>query len=494
LATAAAPERESRLAALGRVLWEVETSLVDQPAALAPCSPLVAAHEAVQALLVAQIGAQFGLELDHDWLAPGLEKEIRGELRPVPTAPGGAVRFQVPPKALGAGLEVAAAAAGRCVVRARGPATCVERLLAVPVAAVVAMAGQEYYLGQLAWLEANRPVELQAPSAPVTTVAGRTATSEVSLRNWSPVDLKVTMVGTVPAAGWQVKVEPAQIEVAAASNATVAVQTTPPVTATPGEYEVQWTASYAGEAGAGVVAPLRLNVMEALTPLGVGPRPEVKPGGPARFRQRGRVAVFAQAGEAVEVEVRNLRVTHYLDSLAYRLFDPDQKLVASGSVAIDASRPVAVTAASTGAHILELQPGSGSAEIVVRNQGVAEFATKAEPLRLFCSPVMRWFYVPEDAKEFRLGAIDGGPDETARFVVTAPTGRVALDRDGNYAGSEIAIEVRSGEGGRVWCLSCTPRQDISFWLTGDVCPYLSASPEQVLAGRRSGGLGPATSD
>ena len=36
------------------------------------------------------------------------------------------------------------------------------------------------------------------------------------------------------------------------------------------------------------------------------------------------------------------------------------------------------------------------------------------------------------------------------------------------------------EAGAVWTLRVEPKQDIAFWLTGDVLPYLSTSPERVL--------------
>jgi hypothetical protein len=122
----------------------------------------------------------------------------------------------------------------------------------------------------------------------------------------------------------------------------------------------------------------------------------------------------------------------------------------------------------------------GQAEVRTESRFVAELATDQDKLHLFCSPVTRWFYVPAGARGFALCAQDGGPDETARFVVTSPTGRVALERDGNYAGTEMAVEVRPEEAGKVWTLRVEPRQDISLWLKGDVCPYLSATADGVL--------------
>ena len=88
--------------------------------------------------------------------------------------------------------------------------------------------------------------------------------------------------------------------------------------------------------------------------------------------------------------------------------------------------------------------------------------------------------MPAGSTGFRLGARDGGPDEGARFVITSPTGRVALEAEGNFNGIEIPVEVRAEESGKLWTLRVEPRQDLALWLAGDVLPYLSTSPERIL--------------
>ena len=40
--------------------------------------------------------------------------------------------------------------------------------------------------------------------------------------------------------------------------------------------------------------------------------------------------------------------------------------------------------------------------------------------------------------------------------------------------------MRPDEAGKVWTLRVEPRQDLSLWLAGDACPYLSTTPERVL--------------
>ncbi|MFW5869194.1 MAG: hypothetical protein ACOCX2_15315, partial [Armatimonadota bacterium] len=111
---------------------------------------------------------------------------------------------------------------------------------------------------------------------------------------------------------------------------------------------------------------------------------------------------------------------------------------------------------------------------------VAEVATAEDTLQLFGSEITRYFYVPEGAESFVLGATDGGPTEGARFVVTSPADRVAFEADGNYNGVEMPIDVRADEAGQVWTLRVEPRQDLALWLAGDAMPYLSTAPERVL--------------
>jgi hypothetical protein len=125
--------------------------------------------------------------------------------------------------------------------------------------------------------------------------------------------------------------------------------------------------------------------------------------------------------------------------------------------------------------------------VTFANRAVAEVATKLDPLQLFTSPITRYFYVPEGSEGFALSAEDGWPTETARFIITSPTGRSALETDGNYNGVELPVQVMADEAGKVWTLRVEPRQDIALWLTGDVMPYLSTAPERVLVAAETDG-------
>ncbi|MBU0610392.1 MAG: hypothetical protein KKI08_21095, partial [Armatimonadetes bacterium] len=200
----------------------------------------------------------------------------------------------------------------------------------------------------------------------------------------------------------------------------------------------------------------------------------------AHLRKTAKLVLYAAAGEKISVMLNNVRVTQYTNSLRYRLLDPDLKPLKQGSIVVDKSETIELAAATEGAYFLELVPDSGSVTLTTSVRSVALMATKADPVNLYCSTITRYFYVPAGAKAFRLGAQDGGPDETARFIITSPTGRVAFDRDGYYGGGEMPVEVKPDEAGKAWTLQILPRQDVTFWLAGDAMPYLSTAPERVI--------------
>jgi len=267
--------------------------------------------------------------------------------------------------------------------------------------------------------------------------------------------------------------------VPAATNVTTTLRLTPSAQAPQAHQAIAFTARH-GAADTAVLFRLPVQVQPQLVPLvaeaAQWSRPTVNPA----LRQTNTMLVYAAAGETLSLKLNNVRVTRYTDALNYRLIGPSLQTIKEGSVAVDQSASLALPAPETGVYTLSLRVQSGSVVVACDNRVAAELATAATPLNVFCSPLTRYFYVPPGAKEFRLGACDGGPDEGARFVVTSPTGRQAFDFDGNYLGAEIPIAVAPEEAGKVWKLTLTPKQDIKFWLAGEVCPYLSTAPERAL--------------
>jgi hypothetical protein len=241
-------------------------------------------------------------------------------------------------------------------------------------------------------------------------------------------------------------------------------------------------ANYTGDPASEVRALIRVALLSALVPVdpNASPTQAVDPTGQAHLRRAGKLVIFARQGEEIRLTVSSLQAGNYNATGGYVFRGPDLSALSEGSIPLDETREAKLAAPETGTYYLEVTPGVGQAVVTTENRFVAELATAQDPLNLFCSAVTRYFFVPAGAQGFELCAQDGGPDETARFVVTSPTGRVALDRDGNYSAAHMAVEVRPEEAGRVWTLRVEPRQDVSLWLAGEACPYLSATPEGVL--------------
>lgn len=488
LAEATAAEFPARLAGATATWFDAARALGDMPAALAPTAPLAALTQSLSALATPLAGARLEWSVAHDWLAPAEPKPVElalfgdgrsaaGELTATPV--GGWA-------AGGLRTEAAEAVESSGALRRRFVLTLddgryVERVVPLLGDAALTVGGLTLHLPALTWLEANRPLELRTPKGAMPVVAGRRGEATVVFRNSSPEPYPVEVTAAAPN-GWSAVAEPRRLTVPGLSDGTVALRVEPPVGASPGSYIVRCEAVHPGNPTTRLTGLVQASLLPMVVPLDTAPAewPRPEPANRAIYRRAGELAIWVAAGETIRVELRNVRVTVYEDALGYTLRDPDLQPLASGRVEVDQATVIERRATQEGTHYLSLAPRSGSADAIVDNRWAAEVATEQQRVSLFCSPITRWFYVPPGAREFRLRAIDGGPDETCRFQITSPNGRIALDRDGNYQGEALAIEVKPGEDGRLWVLRAVPRQDVEFWLEGDVCPYLSTAPERVL--------------
>ena len=486
LTSCPADQRDAQLASASRQFVELAASLGDLPGLLSPVSPLTKLHKRMRALVVARSGANLQMSTDHRWLAPRVDKKITldvfgplpAKVEAVPVGScceGGFVVGQ--PRALDAARNVSVTS----VAVRLNDGRYVERMVPILGVARLESGGQEYAVSSLLHLEANRPYQLLYDKEPVTLVAGRSRKTRINIRNWSPLDMKLQVTGSGPQ-GWKVVPDTPVVDSPALSDRAFDLTVTPPPDAERGLHEVRVFTNHAEPNDTRFVAVLRVGILDALVPLqpkvATWTRPALE--ARSRFRQAGAFAVYAAAGEQIAATISNIRVTQYVDTLSWRLFGPDMELIDRGRIAVDKSSDVSHVAETEGAYYLEVLPKQGSADVHFKNRCVAEIATPESPVKLFCSNVTRYFFVPEDATEFQLGAQDGGPTEGARFVITSPSGRVALDVDGNHHGARIPIEVQPDETGKVWTIRIEPRQDLTFWLTGDALPYLSTFPDRVL--------------
>jgi len=481
-----AEQRDAELAAASRQFVEVAQSFRDLPGALSPVGPLTRLHERMNALLTARLAMHVVLDAEHRWLAPRVDKPLSllvlgGEpeseqIIPVGFWAEGGFAVEQP----GGTVEAADRLVARPTVRL-DDASYVERAIPVLGVANVARDGQSWALTDILRLEANRPYQLIYAKDAITVVAGQPRTTSITVRNWSPLDLDLSLSGSGPE-GWEVTPAVARIASPALSDTEFEVSVQAPEDAPRGGCDVQVISNHSTDEDTGFIAVLPVSVLDALRPMmqqvAEWERPDEE--SRARIRNDSKFAIYADAGEEIAITIRNVRVTHYVDTLSWRLFRPDMSLIDEGRVAVDESTEIAHTAADAGTYYLEVVPKMGSADVIVANRPVAEVATEQDQLKLFCSEITRFFFVPAGSEGFRLGARDGGPTETARFVITSPTGRVAFEADGNYNGVEFPVEVRPDEAAKTWTIRVEPEQDLSFWLSGDVMPYLSSSPERML--------------
>ncbi len=486
LANAPRDRRAAELAAASRQFVAIATSFGDLPGALSPVSPLTTLHERLNALVVAQLDTRVAITADHRWLAPALDKRLAVVVQ-------GARPEDIAVTPVGFWRDGACRVA-ELGMPSRGSDTLifsptvrlddglyVERVIPMVASATVTRDGAQYAVADILRLEANRPYQLVYSKTALTAVAGRPRTTTIRVRNWSPLDLTLALGGSGPE-GWQVTPAQATVEAPALSDIAFDVAITPPADARRGSYDVRVVSNHADREDTGFIAVLPVNLLDALVPLtpdvAEWQRPELEER--SRIRQSSKFAVYAAEGEEIAISISNIRVTHYEDTLTWRLLGPSMELVDEGSIPVDEAAEVSHIAEAAGTWYLEVVPKQGSADVAFENRAVAEVATEQDPLQLFCSHIERHFYVPAGSAGFRLGARDGGPTETARFVITSPTGRVAFEADGNYNGAQLDVQVQPDEAGKAWSIRVDPEQDIAFWLAGDVLPYLSTAPERML--------------
>jgi len=483
---------DKTLGAVSKALYKACLDSRQDPKPFVADRPLMQVMERLHALLCARTAMLPLVEIKDDWLSPGVAKTIR-----VTPAPGYPDRKPdsievVPVGDWGKGM-VTVTSEVREADKANNTHTFtltlrdglyVERMVPVLFFLKVTRGEHEFYIPEIVRLEANRPVHLIKPRGVAHAVVGRESQATFTLRNWSPHPFTASL--QVSGKGFTTKLETGTVECPPLADTPVTVRFIADPGTRPGARRIQLKVKWADVSEATVTGYAAVDLREALVPVTDAtewaPTPEGKR---ATFRRRGWMVVSAQVGETIRATIKNVRVTRYVDSCVATLHDVDGKLVWKKTIRVDQEAKLAWKVKTAGAHTLELLPKSGSAVVEMENRVVGETASKHSPLDLFFSPLERVFYVPKGAQEFRFRSRDGGMDETGAIRITSPTGRVVLDR-GLYVASPAlatAIQVKPDEAGKLWHLKITPRQDISLWLEGDVCPVLSDSPARAMRGR-----------
>ena len=427
-----ADQRDLQLATASRQFAKLAANLGDLPGMLSPVSPLTQLHERMRALVVARSGANLQISTGHRWLAPRLDKRlsmtvfgprpVKMELVPVGSWRDGGFLVTQPQ-----GLNTKGNVSGASATVRLDDGRYVERMVPIVGIAQLECDGHPYAVTSILRLEANRPYQLLYRKEPMTHVAGRSGTTSISIRNWSPLDMTLQVTASGPE-GWKVAPATPTIDSHALSDKAFDLTIAVPLSAERGLYEVRAFTNHTESEDTRFVAVMQISVLDALVPSLPDVETWAQPPMEARsrIRQSGTFAVYGAAGEKIEATVTNVRVSHYEDTLSWRLLGPDMKPVKEGRIAVDKSSNLSHVAETEGVYYLEVFPKQGSADVQFANRSVAEVATSERPIKLFVSDITRYFFVPDDAKEFQLGAQDGGPSEGARFVIASPAGASRL--------------------------------------------------------------------
>ncbi|MGI6355350.1 MAG: DUF6259 domain-containing protein [Lentisphaeria bacterium] len=454
------------------------------PALFAPGRPGAEIFNRIQALTSPlSSGGDVALLPEHDWLAPGIDKTIRAALPDKPGRKGGNLSFSALTDGDRKALTLTPLPDGDGVKVLLSEQRYVERLLPLAAWNKITVAGHVFLPADLTWLEVNRPYELQTQPLPATLVTDKQAGASLNLRNWSPLDLNIKTTVQTPA-GWSASVEPQSVRVPALSDRKVTIAVTAPTNTHGGEYLLNITTNHLDAPDAACLGTIKVNLVENLNPVAASTPAGFKDAAPPQLRRANILAGHARKGEKVAITIENRRVTTYTSTLTWRLLDVTMQPIQEKKLAVDKTFQLEFTAAEEGPFYLEVDAQQGSAVVTSNTHVLSEGATSTARLNLFCSPITRYFYVPKDTRAFTFFAKDGGIDETAEVIITSPTGRVVLNRDGNWTSESNRIDVQAGESGSVWSIICRPVQDVSIWLNNDASPWLAPSPEAVLRGRQ----------
>ncbi|MBS0011772.1 MAG: T9SS type A sorting domain-containing protein, partial [Bacteroidales bacterium] len=294
-----------------------------------------------------------------------------------------------------------------------------------------------------------------------------------------PLDLSLSVSGSGPE-NWILTPEQDRLTVPAFSDIPFRVKVRAPVDAKTGLNFVNVVTNHSGNSETGFIAEQPVNVINNnIKPLNENIPYCNMPGANehALIRHNSMFAVYLEAGEDLDVLVRSVLLGSYTNDVNWLLLSPEWDVLDQGSINAGGQDSIKFTAERSGTYFIDVSSYS-TANVISGNCFFAELATSAKKLQLYYSNIVRYFYVPEGSQSFNFGALDYG-NPGSGFVITSPTGRVAFESSTNYNGTEFPVDVLEGESGKIWTLTANATK-VSFWLSGDVMPYLSTSPDRVM--------------
>jgi hypothetical protein len=201
-----------------------------------------------------------------------------------------------------------------------------------------------------------------------------------------------------------------------------------------------------------------------------------------KLRGENLLLLACQAGQQVEVTLRNRPISRYKSLLFWELRDPNMKPVASEKIAHDQTGTVRFTPTTNGIYMLGVSAGSCAYSPLSSNVPVGLYA--GQGLHFIQGVERLYFHVPEALKKFSI-TVEGDGAETVRVNILDPSGQQVASGQTSRRTSLAKVEVPVGtSAGATWSLQLTRAdegtlEDHSVKLDSKLPPVLSLLPRQV---------------
>jgi len=168
----------------------------------------------------------------------------------------------------------------------------------------------------------------------------------------------------------------------------------------------------------------------------------------APLRGTATCVALLKAGESFRAHLACSRVGQNEAATEWRLWGPEDRLLAKGSVPVGEQADLDVPAKQDGIHLLLIVSNNNRASVTLLNDHAA-IAGRSVKLIGVSTPLL--FFVPEGTEQFALTMSSPAPGETARARIIGPEGEeLAVAATGEQKTVPLEVTVPRGQAGRAW--------------------------------------------
>jgi len=166
------------------------------------------------------------------------------------------------------------------------------------------------------------------------------------------------------------------------------------------------------------------------------------------IRKQHMCVVLLKKGERLQARVACHNVGRFKDAAEWRVYGPDDALVARGSVPMRTQAMVDVPATADGPHLLTLGAGGNVVRVSLLSPHAA---LTGRTIRLLETTAPLHFWVPKGVRRFTLAMESPAPGETAKMTVRDPDGKVVAELATGKKKQVVArLTVPKAHAGRAW--------------------------------------------